>query len=151
MPHLTLHSPVGELTVFEEEERIVALEWGRGCGTQDATPLLAAAKRQLEAYFDDPRSGFDLPLAPRGTGFQKRVWQALREIPPGCTERYGALAARLGSGARAVASACGANPIPIIIPCHRIVGALSLGGYSGGQGPDTKRALLAFEQGPARH
>jgi methylated-DNA-[protein]-cysteine S-methyltransferase len=151
VPHLTLHSPLGELTVFEEDGHIVALDWGRGSGAPAATPVLAAAKRQLEAYFDDPRSGFDLPLAPRGTGFQRRVWQAVREIPPGRTERYGALAARLGAAARAVGGACGANPIPIIIPCHRVVGAASLGGYSGGDGTDTKRALLALEQGPARH
>ncbi len=146
MAHLTLHSPLGELTVFEEGGRIVALEWGRGAGTGEATPLLAAARRQLDAYFDHGEAGFDLPLAPAGTDFQKRVWQAMQAIPPGRTRRYGEIAAALGSSARAVGMACGANPIPIIIPCHRVVGAASLGGYSGGEGPDTKRFLLAHEQ-----
>jgi methylated-DNA-[protein]-cysteine S-methyltransferase len=146
VPHLTLHSPLGELTVFEEDGRIVALEWGRGAGAGAATGVLAAAKRQLDAYFDDGTTAFDLPLAPAGTAFQKRVWEAMRAIGPGETRRYGDLAAQLGSSARAVGTACGANPIPIIIPCHRVVGAASLGGYSGGEGPETKRFLLAHEQ-----
>lgn len=146
MPHLTLHSPLGELTVFEEDGSIVALEWGRGAGKGEATPLLAAAKRQLDAYFDDAASGFDLPLAPAGTAFRKRVWDAMLGIAPGRTRRYGELADALGSSARAVGTACGANPIPIIIPCHRVVGAASLGGYSGGEGAETKRVLLAHEQ-----
>jgi len=151
VPHLTLHSPLGELTVFEEDGRIIALEWGRGAGTPSPTPVLAEAKRQLDAYFDDPTAGFDLPLAPAGTPFRQRVWEAMRAIPPGRTLRYGEIAQRLGSSARAVGAACGANPIPIIIPCHRVVGAGSLGGYSGGEGPDTKRHLLALEQGAAPH
>jgi len=146
VPHLTLHSPLGELTVFEEDGRIVALEWGRGAGSGEATGLLTAAKRQLDAYFDDGAAGFDLPLAPAGTAYQKRVWEAMRAIPPGRTRRYGEIAATLGSAARAVGTACGANPIPIIIPCHRVVGAASLGGYSGGEGAETKRFLLAHEQ-----
>jgi methylated-DNA-[protein]-cysteine S-methyltransferase len=148
VPHLTLHSPLGELTVFEEDGRIVALEWGRGAGEGAATGVLAAAKRQLDAYFDDGALTFDLPLAPSGTAFQKRVWEAMRDIGPGRTRRYGELAAALGSSPRAVGMACGANPIPIIIPCHRVVGAASLGGYSGGDGTDTKRFLLAHEQAP---
>lgn len=146
VPHLTLHSPLGELTVFEDGGHIVALEWGRGAGKGEATGVLAAAKRQLDAYFDDGTVAFDLPLAPAGTAFQQRVWQAMRAIAPGQTRRYGELAAALGSSARAVGTACGANPIPIIIPCHRVVGAASLGGYSGGDGADTKRFLLAHEQ-----
>jgi len=151
VPHLTLHSPLGEITVFEEDGRIVALDWGRGAGAGEATAVLAAARRQLDAYFDDPATVFDLPLAPAGTAFQRRVWEAMRAIPPGRTARYGALAAALGSSARAVGGACAGNPIPIIIPCHRVVGALSLGGYSGGEGEDTKRFLLAHEQATAAH
>jgi methylated-DNA-[protein]-cysteine S-methyltransferase len=153
VPHLTLHSPLGELTVFEEDGSIIALDWGRGAGAGQATPVLAAARSQLDAYFDDPATVFDLPLAPAGTPFRRRVWEAMRAIPLGRTESYGAIAARLGSSARAVGGACGANPIPIIIPCHRVVGADGrLGGYSGGEGADTKRFLLAHEQGAAaRH
>jgi methylated-DNA-[protein]-cysteine S-methyltransferase len=146
VPHLTLHSPLGELTVFEEGGRIVALEWGRGAGAGQETGVLADARRQLDAYFDDGTAMFDLPLAPAGTAFQKRVWEAMRAVGPGETRRYGELAAALGSSARAVGTACGANPIPIIIPCHRVVGAASLGGYSGGDGAETKRFLLAHEQ-----
>jgi methylated-DNA-[protein]-cysteine S-methyltransferase len=146
VPHLTLHSPLGELTVFEDGEQIVALEWGRGSGTGEATAVLAAAKRQLDAYFEDGEARFDLPLAPAGTEFQKRVWAAMQAIPAGQTRRYGEIAAALGSAARAVGMACAANPIPIIIPCHRVVGAASLGGYSGGDGAETKRFLLAHEQ-----
>ena len=146
MPQLAFHSPLGELTVFEEDGRIVALEWGRGAGAGEATALLAAARRQLDAYFDDPASGFDLPLAPAGTPFQRRVWEAIRAIAPGRTARYGDLAAALGSSARAVGGACARNPIPIIIPCHRVVGAGALGGYSGAAGADGKRFLLAHEQ-----
>lgn len=152
MPHLTLHSPLGELTVFEEGGSIVALEWGRGAAAGAATPVLAEAKRQLDAYFDDPTAPFDLPLAPAGTPFQRRVWDAMRAIPPGQVRSYGAVARALGSVARAVGGACGANPIPIIIPCHRIVGAAgTIGGYSGGDGHDTKRTLLAHEQAAAAH
>ncbi len=149
VPHLTLHSPLGELTVFEEDGRIVALEWGRGAGTADPTPLLAEAKRQLDAYFDDPAAGFDLPLAPAGTPFQHRVWEAMQAIPTGQSRRYGEIAEALGSSARAVGGACGANPIPIIIPCHRVVGTGLLGGYSGDGGTDTKRYLLAHEHAAA--
>jgi methylated-DNA-[protein]-cysteine S-methyltransferase len=146
VPHLTLHSPLGELTIFEDGGRIVALAWGRGAGTGETTAVLAAAKRQLDAYFDDGEARFDLPLAPAGTDFQKRVWAAMQAIPAGQTRRYGDIAAALGSAARAVGMACGANPIPIIIPCHRVVGAASLGGYSGGEGVETKRFLLAHER-----
>jgi methylated-DNA-[protein]-cysteine S-methyltransferase len=150
VPHLTLHSPLGELTVFEDGGSIVALEWGRGAGAGSATPVLAAAKRQLDAYFDDPSSPFDLPLAPAGTPFRRSVWEAMRAIPAGQVKSYGMIAQALGSSARAVGGACGANPIPIIIPCHRVVAAAGLlGGYSGGEGQDTKRYLLAHEQDAA--
>jgi methylated-DNA-[protein]-cysteine S-methyltransferase len=146
VPHLTLHSPLGEITVFEAEGAIVALEWGRGAGGGEATALLAEARRQLDAYFDDPAHRFDLPLAPAGTAFQRRVWAEMQAIPPGRTRRYGELAACLGSSARAVGAACGANPIPIIVPCHRVIGAGgALGGYSGGEGQATKRFLLELE------
>ena len=89
---------------------------------------------------------FDLPLAPAGTAYQRRVWAALRAIPPGETRSYGEIAARrrrLARGRSAMANA--ANPIPILIPCHRVVAAGGLGGYSGGDGPATKRALLDLE------
>jgi O-6-methylguanine DNA methyltransferase len=107
---------------------------------------LDAAWAQLEAYFQGRLTRFELPLAPRGTPFQQRVWQALQEIPFGETRSYGGLAKRLGNPllTRAVGTANGANPISIIIPCHRVIGADgSLTGYAGGL--DLKRSLLDFE------
>jgi methylated-DNA-[protein]-cysteine S-methyltransferase len=146
MPQLTLLSPIGELTVSEEEGAIVALDWGRG-RDQERTTLLAAAVAQLQDYFDGVRDVFDLPLAPSGTDFQKRVWASLCAIPPARTRSYGELAQELGSAARAVGQANGSNPIPILIPCHRVVGAGgALGGYSGGEGAATKRWLLDHER-----
>ncbi len=147
LPQLSLHSPIGDLTVSEENGAIVALDWGWG-RDQTETALLAQARAQLFAYFDRACTGFDLPLAPEGTDFQRRVWAALQAIPYGQTRSYADLAARLGTAARAVGQANGANPIPILIPCHRVVAAGGLGGYSGGDGAATKRALLDLETAP---
>jgi len=144
MPQLSLHSPVGDLSLSEEDGALVALDWGWG-RDQTPTPLLKEAVRQLNAYFDGKLTGFDLPLAPFGTAFQKRVWQQMRKIPYGKTRTYGALAEKLKSGARPVGTACGRNTIPIIIPCHRVIGTATLGGYSGAGGLDTKVALLRLE------
>ncbi|NKC34410.1 methylated-DNA--[protein]-cysteine S-methyltransferase [Falsiroseomonas selenitidurans] len=146
MPQLTCLTPLGEVTVSAEDGAIVALDWGRGRDQAD-DGLLRQAVAQLHDYFDGLRSSFDLPLAPHGSAFQHRVWEALRAIPPGETRSYGDLARLLGSSARAVGQANGANPIPILIPCHRVVGAGGrLGGYSGGEGPATKRLLLDLER-----
>lgn len=145
MPQLTCHTPLGEITLSEAEGAIVALDWGRG-RDQDETPLLREAVRQLQDYFDRKREGFDLPLAPYGTAFQQRVWQALRDIPIGQTRSYNEVAAALGTSPRAVGQANGNNPIPIIIPCHRVTASGGrLGGYSGGEGTATKRFLLNLE------
>lgn len=144
MPQLSLHSPVGDLTVSEEAGQIVALDWGWG-RDQAATPLLKRARAQLEAYFDLALAAFDLPLAPAGTAYRRRVWAAMQAIPLGETRPYAALAAAAGGSARAVGTACATNPIPILIPCHRVVGTTGEGGYSGGEGLPTKRALLALE------
>ncbi len=111
--------------------------------------LLDEAERQLTAYFRGERTSFELPLAPTGTPFQEAVWGALRTIPPGETLSYGALAARIDrpGAARAVGSACGRNPLPIVVPCHRVVGSNGhLGGFGGGL--DWKRYLLALEAAP---
>lgn len=150
MPQLSLMTPLGEITVSEEDGAIVALDWGRG-RDQTETPLLRKAREQLHDYFDGARTGFDLPLAPYGTEFRQRVWAAMRAIPPGETRTYGEVAKLIGSAPRAVGQACGDNPIPIIIPCHRITGSNgALGGYSGAEGPATKRVLLALEAAAAR-
>jgi methylated-DNA-[protein]-cysteine S-methyltransferase len=115
----------------------------------DADPLLLEAARQLEAYFSGAAQEFDLPLAPAGSEFQQRVWAQLQEICYGQTATYGEVAARLGlsgQAARAVGAANGCNPIPIVIPCHRVVGARGvLTGYGGGI--ERKRTLLALEGG----
>ena len=145
LPQRSCLTPLGPLSVSEEAGAIVALDWGQG-RDQDDTPLLRRACEQIQQYFDGARRGFDLPLAPHGTAFQRKVWDALRAIPPGETRSYGALAAELGTSARAIGGANAANPIPILIPCHRVVGAAgALGGYSGGDGVPTKRFLLALE------
>jgi methylated-DNA-[protein]-cysteine S-methyltransferase len=147
MPQLSLHSPVGDLTVSAEAEGIVALDWGWG-RDQTETELLVQARAQLHAYFDGTLTRFDLKLAPSGTEYRRRVWAALVDIPWGETRSYAQIAAIAGGSPRSVGQANQMNPIPILIPCHRVVATTGLGGYSGGDGLDTKRALLAFEHRP---
>ncbi|MGB0747591.1 MAG: methylated-DNA--[protein]-cysteine S-methyltransferase [Magnetospiraceae bacterium] len=145
MDYICLDGPFGYLTVFAENDQITVLEFGRAPDPVE-TPLLRTARDQLAAYLQGKLTNFDLPLAPAGTPFQQRVWDAMRRIPFGATRRYGDLAQELNSAARAVGGACGANPIPILIPCHRVLAAGGrLGGYSGGDGLPTKAALLRLE------
>jgi methylated-DNA-[protein]-cysteine S-methyltransferase len=139
-----MHAPIGDLTVFEQDGAIVALDWG-WVRDQDETALLRRAQEQLDAYFDGALQRFDLPLNPAGTPYRRRVWQALCDIPYGETRCYQQIATVAGGSARSVGQANGANPIPLIIPCHRVVAAGHLGGYSGGEGLATKRWLLALE------
>jgi methylated-DNA-[protein]-cysteine S-methyltransferase len=117
---------------------------------QRATGAFAAAVcEQLLQYLEDPDVRFTVSFNPGGTPHQQKVWQAMLDIPRGETRSYGELAAELGSGAQAVGQACGANPIPIIIPCHRVVGKSGLGGFmrdASGESLDIKRWLLAHEQ-----
>ncbi|MBV9655424.1 MAG: methylated-DNA--[protein]-cysteine S-methyltransferase [Acetobacteraceae bacterium] len=148
MPQLSLHTSIGDLTVSEEDLAIVALDWGWG-RDQAPTPLLRRAVEQLHAYFDGTLTRFDLPLTPQGTAYRRHVWRALCDIPHGVTVSYGRLASIVGGSARSVGQAVGANPVPVIIPCHRVLGGGSVGGYSGGDGLDTKRRLLALELGDA--
>ncbi len=117
-----------------------------------AAPECQAVIEQLRAYFRDPSVRFSLRLALAGTEFERRVWMALRRIPAGTTVTYGTLAIRLGSSARAVGRACGSNPVPIVIPCHRVVAASGLGGYMGAgeRGLAIKRWLLDHERARAR-
>ena len=111
MPQLTLRTPLGDITLSEQDGAIVALDWGR-VEQQEATPVLAVAREQLQDYFDGLRRDFDLPLAPHGTAYQRRVWQALCAIPPGETRSYIDVARVLASGPRAVGQANGRNPDP---------------------------------------
>jgi methylated-DNA-[protein]-cysteine S-methyltransferase len=111
--------------------------------------LAALAVQQCQAYFADPMAVFDLPLKPVGTAFQQRVWHAIAQLQSGERITYGAIAARLHSGARAVGGACGANYFPLVIPCHRVVAKVNLGGFMGQDAPglyrDIKRWLLNHE------
>jgi len=144
MPQLSMHSPVGDLTVSEDDGTIVALDWGWG-RDQEPTLLLQRSIDCLQRYFDGADEAFELPLRLHGSPFQRRVWAEMRRIPRGGTLTYGQLAARIDGIARSVGTACGANPVPIIVPCHRVLAANGLGGYSGDGGVETKVALLRLE------
>ena len=171
MPQLSLHTPLGDLTVSEEDGAIVAVDWGWG-RDQDQTAILVEARSQLQAYFDGRLTRFDLALAPTGSDYRRRVWAALCDIPSGQTRTYAEIARVAGGAARSVGQANGANPIPVFIPCHRVVAARGangrwaaggangrwaaggtndrweaggIGGYSAGDGPTTKRFLLQLE------
>ena len=150
MPSLTLSSPLGSLVLTEQDSAIVALDWGDNEEGAE-TPLLVRARNQLTEYFGGQRKAFDLPLSPAGTDFQRRVWDAMLAIPYGRVRAYGDLAFDLSSSARAVGTACSRNPIPIIIPCHRVIGKSgALTGYSGGGGLGTKQVLLELEGATAQ-
>ncbi len=148
--YLDFMCPLGPMTAAEEDGALIALDFGLKppFGAQrKETPLLLETKKQIEEYFAGSRRAFTLTLAPRGTDFQKRVWQALQTIPYGETRSYRQIAAQAGSpqAMRAVGGANHANPISIIIPCHRVIGADgSMTGYGGGL--DKKEALLRLER-----
>ena len=147
MPQFTMGSPAGLLTVTEENGAITSLHFGGERETPPQTPLLQETQRQLTAYFSGTLREFDLPLAPKGTPFQRAVWQALQEIPFGEVRSYGEIAAAIGkpNACRAVGMACHVNPIAIVVPCHRVVGKSgALTGYAAGV--ERKRVLLALEQ-----
>jgi methylated-DNA-[protein]-cysteine S-methyltransferase len=147
---LVVASPIGPLALTAEGGALTAIDFGAPAGFADgalpADAVLAETSRQLAAYFAGELREFDLPLRPSGTPFQLDVWQALRDIPYGETVSYGELARRIGrpAAARAVGRANGQNPIAVVVPCHRVVGAHgTLSGYAGGL--DRKVALLALE------
>jgi len=139
-------SPFGVLSITQEGEFITALDW-KVPDEPQTSPLLEEAARQLSAYFDGRLQTFDLPLAPRGDAFQQSVCRAMLDIPFGETTTYGAIAEKLGTYGQPVGKACGGNSIPIIIPCHRVLGADGLGGYSGDGGVERKIELLKLEGG----
>ena len=145
-----MDSPIGELTLIGDGAALTGLYMERrqaldaGWVRDDAA--LAEARRQMEAYFAGELTTFEVPLAPRGTAFQEKVWQALRTIPYGTTASYRDIAIQVGNptAVRAVGAANGRNPISIIVPCHRVIGANgSLTGYGGGM--ERKRWLLDLE------
>ncbi|KDP88709.1 cysteine methyltransferase [Cupriavidus sp. SK-3] len=116
---------------------------------EPANAVARQLARQLEAYYADPDAPFDIPLAPVGSAFQRRVWQAIASVPRGKVTTYGAVARQIASAPRAVGQACGANYFPVVIPCHRVVGASGIGGFANHQGDgfflDIKRWLLIHE------
>ena len=151
---LTLDTPTGPVTLTEEDDAIVGVTWGKTAAPdEEAGALLEEAAGQLRDYFAGQRRTFQLPLQPRGTEFHRSVWREMLAIPYGATRSYGDLAKATVAVARAVGTACGANPIPIFIPCHRVLAAdRQLGGFSGGRGPDTKAFLLTLEGAwPVQH
>ena len=148
MPFCVMESPVGPLRIDEEDAFIIGVNRADTPLKAPDTPLLQECVRQLRAYFDGSLTGFDLPLNPQGTPFRKKVWAALQEIPYGETRSYGQLAEMVGQprAVRAVGGANHHNPIAILIPCHRVIGADgSLTGYGGGM--DKKEFLLRLEGG----
>ncbi|MDE0175051.1 MAG: methylated-DNA--[protein]-cysteine S-methyltransferase [Defluviicoccus sp.] len=141
----TVDTPLGPLALQARDGALTRLGWGRAA-REDESNLLTQAAAELAAYFAGELRDFDLPVAPDGTAHDRRVWRAMRDIAPGETRTYGEIARAIGSGAQAVGNACGRNPIPIVIPCHRIVAANgAIGGYSGQGGAETKRFLLRLE------
>ena len=149
---LLCHSPVGPLTLTASADALISLDFG-DTRTSDGSsvPLLVQAARELQEYFAGERRIFTIPLAPAGTDFQKKVWSALQTIPYGETDTYGGIAAKIGKpgGAVAVGQANSRNPIPILIPCHRVIGANGkMVGYTGGM--HIKEALLALEGVPCK-
>ncbi|NIZ63188.1 cysteine methyltransferase [Sedimentitalea sp. CY04] len=143
MPFASLDTPVGTLSVEEQDGAIVRLRWS--ADGDEGTALLDQACDQLRAYFAGELQDFDLPLHVDGSDFQRAVCDAMSAIPFGKTRTYGDIARDLGGAAQPVGNACGANPIPVIIPCHRVLGANGLGGFSGDGGVETKVELLKHE------
>lgn len=142
--------PFGPVGISMRQGRLAGLEYLESADRtfRRDVPGLALVLQKIERYLEDAQSDLTLDLELDGTPFQQRVWKALRAIPAGRTMTYGELAGRIGSGARAVGSACRANPCPLVVPCHRVVAARGLGGFAGersGRKLEIKRWLLHHE------
>ncbi len=151
MEHAVIDAPFGQLRLIADHDILTGIDFllEPEPAKPPATPVLKETAAQLAAYFKDPNFRFDLPMRLDGTPFQLKVWQALCDIPPGAPLTYGQLAKKLATAPRAVGGACGANPIPVIVPCHRVVSAGGLGGFMGTRylGPlNIKSWLLAHER-----
>ena len=143
---IEVESPFGPLSIREADGAVVAINWQAPEQSQETAVLIRAAE-QLAAYFAGELKVFDLPLQPSGDEFQQSVCQAMLAIPYGETTTYGEIAKQLDTYGQPVGNACGANSIPIIIPCHRVLAANGLGGYSGEGGVERKIELLKHEGG----
>jgi methylated-DNA-[protein]-cysteine S-methyltransferase len=145
MDQQTVETQFGPLVISASDDAVVSLRWGRAMQEVHSN-LLDMAAAQLREYDAGRREVFDLPLQVQGSEFQIAVCAAMSAIPFGETVIYGDIARDLGAVPQAVGQACGANPIPVIIPCHRVMGAKGLTGFSGGAGVETKVALLRHEK-----
>ena len=145
-----MDSPIGRLAIHTLDGKVTQVDYGvrQDASKKITDPLHNRIKQQIQSYFDRPTKRFDVPLALQGTQFQLKVWRALQAIPVSQTLSYGELAARLHTSARAVGNACRANPVPLIVPCHRVVAKHGIGGFSGatrGKAVERKRWLLQHE------
>ncbi len=153
MNKMVMESPIGNLSIRVDQGAVVEIDIFREAHSKSEhpalSPLLETVRQQLMHYFDEARPLQSLPLRLEGTPFQQRVWSALCKIPLGSVMTYGELAHQLNTSPRAVGGACRNNPIPLIVPCHRVISAQGIGGFSGqwreGGKVDTKRWLLAHE------
>ena len=139
-----LLTPVGRFRVAAQDGHVISAGWGLAPDVS-TEPVLQQALAEIRAYFAGDLTQFTVPLRPQASGFQAQFLAILSAIPFGETRTYGDLARELGVPAQAIGQACGANPIPLLIPCHRVLGAQGLGGYSGAGGVETKVALLKHE------
>ncbi len=145
MAHLSLHSPIGDLTFFEHNKVLVAVEWGWG-PNQSSSPFLENVKKQVLSYFNGENKKLFIKTMVFENDLENRVYKIMLDIPYGKTITYGEVAKLAKTGPRVVGRICGKNPIPVVIPCHRVMGANEkLTGYSGEGGLDTKVALLTLE------
>jgi len=145
MPALTLDTPTGAFTLIDRDGALVSARWGGERG-RDETPILLEAARQVAAYFASDDADFDLPIRIDGSAAQQAACVAMSAIPRGETRTYGAIARELGVSAQAMGQLCGRNPIPLIVPCHRVLGTNGLGGFSAPGGVETKVWLLRHER-----
>ncbi|MEI5905919.1 methylated-DNA--[protein]-cysteine S-methyltransferase [Bacillus spongiae] len=147
MEKIVMESPLGEITIAAKGDKLIFITYGEISGKNTQSNVLLAAKKQLEEYFEQKRTSFDLPLSIEGTSFQKKVWEALRSIPYGETCSYQDVAIKMDNpkAVRAVGQANRKNPFPIIVPCHRVIGKnKKLIGYAGNQ-TDKQQYLLSLE------
>jgi methylated-DNA-[protein]-cysteine S-methyltransferase len=145
---VSIDSPLGPLALVSDGEFLIGLDIGTRVPQPSSDAVIELATRQLDEYFAGKRTTFDLPLKAQGTAFQQSIWSALQDIPYGHTTSYGELGSAVGKpgSARAVGGAVGANPLPIVIPCHRVLASdRRITGYSGGEGIPTKEKLLGLE------
>lgn len=141
-PDFVIISPLGKIGISMQDNTVTQLHFMPEEAAPTNHSVSTAVAAQLSAYFNDPAYHFDLPIQAAGTPFQQRVWRALRDIPCGTTVTYGELAKKLGSSPRAIGQACRKNPVPVIVPCHRVTSASGIGGYAG----DTEGRLLAIKK-----